>query len=209
MSLVPCPECGNQVSTLAEHCPNCGCPGTLFPSPDLSIGDTVRFGANPTTGEALQWRVARLQEGHALLVATTVLTTMPYGPEGGCPWERSDVRAWLNAVFPEAWLSKEERQHVTAVALHNEESADWGTPGGADTEDYCFCMSYQEALRYFTGNAQRAVGTPWWLRTPGIESSYTATVSGFGVINANGQESHTEGIGVLPALWIETSVADR
>ena len=113
---------------------------------------------------------------------------------------------WQQPCLP---LSKEERQHVTAVALHNEESAEWGTPGGADTEDYCFCMSYQEALRYFTGNAQRAVGTPWWLRTPGIESSYTATVSGFGVINANGQESHTEGIGVLPALWIETSVADR
>lgn len=26
MALIPCPECGRQVSTLASNCPNCGCP---------------------------------------------------------------------------------------------------------------------------------------------------------------------------------------
>jgi hypothetical protein len=26
MALIPCPECGRQISTLASSCPGCGCP---------------------------------------------------------------------------------------------------------------------------------------------------------------------------------------
>jgi len=26
MALIPCPECGRQISTLASSCPSCGCP---------------------------------------------------------------------------------------------------------------------------------------------------------------------------------------
>ena len=34
MALVKCPECGKEVSTLAESCPNCGYPAEYFPKPD-------------------------------------------------------------------------------------------------------------------------------------------------------------------------------
>jgi hypothetical protein len=32
MALVPCPECGRQISTKAEACPHCGCPASQFGS---------------------------------------------------------------------------------------------------------------------------------------------------------------------------------
>ena len=30
MALVSCPECGNKVSTFAQHCMSCGCPTSEF-----------------------------------------------------------------------------------------------------------------------------------------------------------------------------------
>ena len=36
MSLIPCPECGREVSTKAEACPHCGCP--IHPSTPAPTG---------------------------------------------------------------------------------------------------------------------------------------------------------------------------
>src|SRR5262249_45067816 len=46
MALVPCPECGRQVSTKAEACPQCGCPlaskiAALEASAHLQLSDSV------------------------------------------------------------------------------------------------------------------------------------------------------------------------
>ena len=40
MSLIPCPECGRQISTVAEACPGCGYPIQARPSPQTPTGPT-------------------------------------------------------------------------------------------------------------------------------------------------------------------------
>lgn len=38
MSLIKCPDCDNDISSLASACPKCGCPAQLFaPPPSISV----------------------------------------------------------------------------------------------------------------------------------------------------------------------------
>lgn len=49
MSLIKCPECGKDVSTLAEYCTNCGCPKSQFNCNDLEQenNDVDTIGCEP------------------------------------------------------------------------------------------------------------------------------------------------------------------
>ena len=43
MSLIYCPECKNQISDKAEHCPHCGLPSAYFKAPTTDVAGDVDY----------------------------------------------------------------------------------------------------------------------------------------------------------------------
>lgn len=95
-----------------------------------------------------------------------------------------------------------------------------GTPGGNDTVDKLFLLSYQEADEYFKDWKDRIAKDQdgkaflWWLRTPGYYDYNVVEVWEDGGIDPNGAfaccassfgESYEDGFGVRPAMWWNTA----
>ena len=98
----------------------------------------------------------------------------------------------------------------------------WSTPGGKNTFDQVFLLSYEETNYYFDKETDR-ICTPtsyavsrgadvrtgtvhagwWWLRSPGEKSNHAAFVNFDGTrytnVVSNGYLS------VRPAIWVELS----
>lgn len=91
--------------------------------------------------------------------------------------------------------------------------------GGKDTKDRIFLLSVDEADQYFENDGSRACqavytvrqngaykdtsneNTAWWLRSPGGNKGFAASVDNFGCVNPEGYSATAE-IAVRPALWI-------
>ena len=43
MALIQCPECGHKVSTMADACPNCGCPVRLMVNVESCVINGVKY----------------------------------------------------------------------------------------------------------------------------------------------------------------------
>lgn len=74
MALIKCPDCGNDVSSYAESCPNCGCPRWRVsgkPSASMTVGSRYAFGEYKR--EPITWRVLDIRNGKALLITDNVI----------------------------------------------------------------------------------------------------------------------------------------
>lgn len=172
-------------------------------------------------GEDITWRVLDAKDGSALLVSEKALAPGRYHhTKEDITWDKSSLRAWLNDEFLYAAFNDGERKRIFDTTRSNEGSINFGTPGGPDTDDNVFCLSYREALRYFTSPEElicyptrvakgKGVWTndegasPWWLRTPGDGGEFAAYVDEEGRINNNGFSVRLEGIGVRPAIVVD------
>jgi hypothetical protein len=76
MALIPCPECGNEVSELAAVCPGCGYPFEQSPRPP-GFGWTRKRG-RPRPLKATEWAWKGLQILGCFLIVVGVLTEWLY-----------------------------------------------------------------------------------------------------------------------------------
>ncbi|MCL2634965.1 MAG: DUF6273 domain-containing protein, partial [Oscillospiraceae bacterium] len=85
-------------------------------------------------------------------------------------------------------------------------------PGGANTNDYIFLLSVEEANKYFTSNSARIAEnssrntenfclTWWWLRSRGQVDKTPSSVQGNGEITGLSPGYIAE-CGIRPAMWI-------
>ena len=208
----------------------------------VAVGDIMRFGG-------YEWRVLYVQGGQALLLSELVLGHMPFYLAGFAneqeafyyldenengnnlaesfvtTWEQSDIRHYLNNEFTAARFSDAERAQITRTRVGNYNNQWYDTPGGNDTEDYVFLLSFDEVVRYFGGDerlysrlidsywlndrynstrvAQNVAGSAswWWLRSPGIDQSAAARIGVAGGVGVGGYDVFRVG-GVRPALWL-------
>lgn len=109
---------------------------------------------DPENGpEPLEWILLGIEDGRALLLSKYCIDCMPYYAEGfEATWETSDIRAWLNGEFIETAFTDEERSHIASVTLHTEDNRITGAPGGNDTEDRVFLLSFEESMKYLSVN---------------------------------------------------------
>ena len=195
----------------------------------MKTGDIVSFGRyeqdnNHGNGtEKIEWIVLTVQNGKALLLSRYVLDCISFNvaQRGWVPWAESTYREWLNGDFYSSAFSSSEKGYILKTSNTNDSNPKYGTYGGANTSDYVFALSIAEAQSYLSGTNGRGAPTSyaralgiqtsdsghyswWWLRSPGKDSSFTATVWSGGSIGKDGMYVDNWVGGVRPSLWVST-----
>lgn len=160
---------------------------------EAGVGDTFLFGEYEQDGnlengpEPIEWIVLRNKDNTLYAISKYGLENKPYHDiNEPVTWEECSLREWLNGEFYEEAFSKEEKAMILETELQNADNPYYGTPGGNDTIDKVFLLSYKEfepkAFAYQNcmptvyGEKQGiiiddkiAIQCKWWLRTPGIQ----------------------------------------
>ena len=188
----------------------------------VNVGDIVSFGSWPAQLEGpfmpLSWRVLEVRaNGDTLLLCHDIIECRSFhDSKGDITWQNCDLRYWLNAVFFARAFSSDEQALVIPEKCEAEDNAVFRTEGGGDTEDFVFCLGFEQAKRFFsvdatrqahpTAYAKRAPFTCWWwLRAPGGHQFSCAAVAENGAIDYNGFHASLDCIGVRPALVVSGS----
>lgn len=185
----------------------------------VNVGDIVSFGSWPAQLEgpfvSLSWRVLEVRaNGDALLLCRDIIECRSFhDSKGDITWQNCDLRYWLNAVFFARAFSSEEQALVIPETCAAEDNAVFRTEGGGDTEDFVFCLGFEQVKRFFSVDAMRqahptayAMRAPftcwWWLRAPGGHQFSCAAVAENGAIDYNGFHASLDCIGVRPAVVV-------
>ena len=201
-------------------------PAVAVPLPDdtasMSVGNLYTFGNceqdEQPGADPIEWQVLAVENSRALLISRYALAVKQYHKSWDkCTWEKSELRKWLNKDFYDSIFSKSEKSKVMEVLNTNKDSQ--YAEGGKDTKDRIFLLSVDEADQYFENDGSRACqavytvrqnraykdtsngNTAWWLRSPGGNKGFAASVDNFGCVNPEGYSATAE-IAVRPALWI-------
>jgi hypothetical protein len=127
--------------------------GSVRPSVDR-VGQYIEFGN--WRGKLIDWRVLDLDGDRALVISQDVLAVRQYHEEmTDVTWADSSLRRWLNNDFLQAAFSQEEQQTIITSPVNNPDNSEWGTYGGAVTEDKLFSLSIDEAYAYFGSDGDR------------------------------------------------------
>ncbi len=193
----------------------------------LEPGDTVTLGSYPQetngTKTPIEWIVLGEEEGNVLLISRRILDVKKYHETHiSVTWETCSLRAWLNGAFLETAFSAKDRALLVETVRTTADNTAQGTLGGAPTADLVFCLSAEEAERYFgeTLNGS-ASATPYaaakgiyqddapdsdacwyWLRSPGSSQSNAARVDFDGTVNLRGAMADYSKYGVRPAIVV-------
>lgn len=195
--------------------------------------DTVSLGTweqdNDTSngGEPIRWIVLEKFDDQLLLLCAESLEGRQYHhvPFEDVTWERSDLRAWMNADFYEAAFAPADQRLIRVAHNDNDDQSITGAEGGEATDDRVFALSETQAGIYLNSAANRAdIGAglaterassgglnvtedgtaDWWLRSPGTYGFAAQFVDASGSPVRSG--ANVDAIyGVRPALWIDIS----
>ena len=127
-------------------------------------------------------------------------------------------RYWCNDMFYVDAFTDEEKARILLTHNENPDNEQFGIPGGPDTDDYIFFLSYPEMLRYMPTDASRKCtqtisakyegkgndGNYWWLRTPGNWPFQAVMIYGTnGHISMAGSDVGHDNVGYRPCMWIK------
>ncbi len=117
----------------------------------VKVGEVVEFGsyeqdANMNNGkEAIEWIVLSKDKNQMLLISKYALDTLPYNKEyKSITWENCTLREWLNKSFYKTAFTDKERKMIKNTKLTNADNTVFGTPGGNDTKDNVFLLSFDD-----------------------------------------------------------------
>lgn len=209
-----------------------------------TIGSTVTFGRYEQNTavdgkEDIEWIVLDYDENQdkALLISRYGLETINYesNPEKGTTWEACLLRNWLNDGFMREAFSEKEQAAILVTEVDNSPSqgySEWPVKKENNTLDKVFCLSCEEARRYFNlsfydmenmkaritatqhamtdgtmsnENDKTADGEKavgWWLRSPGQEPIKAASVCHDGSLR---DSEYGWGCVARPALWLDVN----
>lgn len=124
----------------------------------LKEGDHITFGHYPQTEngtdiDPIEWIVLEVQENKALILSRYGLDGQPYHKSlAKVTWEKCTLRTWLNKDFQNTAFSQSEKKAILPTNVSNKKDQGyegWETPGGNNTRDKIFLLSYAEASKYF------------------------------------------------------------
>ncbi len=146
--------------------------------PSFRPGEYVEFGKYPQwhgdTSEPIEWLALENDGKTALLLAKYGLDCKPFHKERlEIGWDRCDLRKWLNGAFLRKAFSNSEQRRIKESDIYTDDNPEYGTAGCGETRDKVFCLSIEEAWRYF-GNVKEnygctekwhsnAVNQDWWV----------------------------------------------
>lgn len=178
----------------------------------IQPGEVITFGSfeqdNKTSNgaEKIEWIVATVEDGRALLLSKYVLYSMPFNSAGDVAWEESDARKWLNEDFYEKAFDENERASIYEVELQTREP---GYSRDITTRDHVFLLALADIGKYFDGmeywDETYSVGTDCYeLMTPA--TAYAEAHGAFNVTlnNKSAKKTiteHPELKGVVTCEW--------
>ena len=180
----------------------------------FKAGNSITLGNYPQTkagndNTPIEWLVLESDGETALLISRYALDCKPYNEEfEDTTWEQCTLRGWLNSEFFNKAFSTEEKQYILQSNVSADKNPKYSTNPGNATKDNVFLLSIVEANKYFkSDDARKCAPTDyaiqqgaytharykvegrracwWWLRSPGLNSSYTAFVYPDGSIYLN------------------------
>ena len=155
-----------------------------------NIGDVVTFGD-------YDWYViGKSDDGITLLMQNNLESKKYNDSYANVTWENCSLRTYLNNDFYNSF-SADDRAKIVSTHNSNPNNPDYNTSGGNETEDYIYLLSIEEAIAL--DSSIRGIGSWWWLRSPGQNSSHAAFVNEDGYVYAGGLSVDDEN-GVRPAL---------
>ena len=126
---------------------------------NYKVGDVILFGKYQqdaydeeilSVKRDIEWEILSVEEGRILVISKYALDTKPYNNEDKkVSWETCTLRNWLNNDFYNNAFSNEEKKEILSVTLDNKANTFYGTTGGNNTTDKVFCLSIEEAEKYF------------------------------------------------------------
>lgn len=199
-------------------------------------------GAGGFNKEPVKWRVLSQDSdnGTLFMLSDKNLDCKKYNEQyTSITWGNSTIRGWLNGTGDDSFIdnafSQNEKASVATTRVENKDNDEWGTPGGSDTEDKIFLLSYDESINTaygFTDNrnetstreakntdyaksrgawtsetAEYAGNGDWWLRSPAFNDAYAAVVSGSGWITGYGSFADNDEKAVRPAFNLDLKSA--
>ena len=156
-----------------------------------------------------------------LVISKEALDCKPYNTSyTDVTWETCTLRKWLNNDFINAAFSADERTMIPTVTVSADKNPDYSTNPGNATQDQVFLLSITEVNKYFSSDSARqceptdfAVANGawesdsgncwWWLRSPGYDPPFAATVLKYGDVYEHGYYVDIDYYAVRPALWID------
>lgn len=197
---------------------------------EYEAGDRIMFGSyeqdNDTSNgaEAIEWIVLDKNENGLMLISAYILDARAYDNViTTVTWETSDMRKWLNGDFYDAAFSGQEKSVIALTHNSTPGNVFRTIPGGNDTDDYVYLMSFEEAGALFASDAERCAqvtdyarargarwgdeireNTQYWLRTPGWDNSFAVYVHSNGSVkNHDSWQNYDRTIGVRPCITIK------
>ncbi len=183
--------------------------------------------------EAIEWLVLDVQGDKTLVISRYGLDCVPYNyvpnqTTEETTWETSTLRKYMNNDFYNTTFSNSEKSRILTTTVKAEDNPINGTDAGKNTQDKVFALSISEANKYFSSNGKRACEPTayakargvetvegvrgyegyerncwWWLRSPGTESYFAATVLHKGEVYSEGHYVDVDTNGAFrPAMWI-------
>lgn len=193
--------------------------------PAVKKGGYIKFGSyyqeNGSEKTPIEWKVLDKKENEVLLISRYALDCGQFHDDfEEITWEKCDLRKWLNGEFLKTVFTAAEQQKIVLTKLLNEKNPEFDIPGGKSTEDKIFCLSLDEAERFFQSDSSRKCkpskyaldrekhknGEPsdinwWWLRTPGCDMYGAMVVEHSGKLDLDGVQNYMN-IFIRPALWM-------
>ncbi|MCL2531032.1 MAG: DUF6273 domain-containing protein [Oscillospiraceae bacterium] len=172
---------------------------------DIFAGRTVEY----VQFDGAQWLVLEQRGDRMLLLREEALPARAYhGAFVEITWENSAMRDYLNGQ----WLNRmphSYRDRIVQTEVFNRDSR-FGMDGGENTQDYVFLLSVAEARLYFANDQARIaragnMNVFWWLRSPGLQADFAATVSAGGSLGITGSMVHgpmSANRYIRPAIWV-------
>lgn len=165
---------------------------------EFKNGQVIKFGRyfknNNNKKEPLEWRVLHTDGKTALLITENAIDCKQYHhKETIVSWHDCDLRKWCNEDFIMEAFSETEKKLIVITINHNKY--------GPETNDLAFCLSTDEAQKYFGYDTNRICKATsyalkngaydggngsiyWWLRSSGY--CHVAYVDRCGYVNYDG-----------------------
>ena len=221
------PAEGRSVSDyLADEKIIAGAEDTLWYQP----GNIVVFGFyeqdndRSNGAEPLEWIVLDSDGSKSLLMTRYVIDHV-HNDMSELYWVNSQSREWLNSEFFEAFTPEEQDAILTTKVYNGVETShpESGRPGGENTEDRIFLLSYQEALQYL-GTREAPVATDY-ARKQGVDMAFGScdsllrsvayteymekelgmAISDDGKLVQHSGAFRPEDTGLQPVMWVDLS----
>ena len=154
-------------------------------------------------GEPIKWRILGESPDKRgfVLISNVILFMKEFDPSTNV-WKNSSLRTYLNSDFYNNSFSEEEKESIISAVTDYNLTDKVFLLSAVSTDTYSISNYSYLSSNYNRIATYNNTNTPWWLRSQGLTSGYTAGVAYDGTINTYGADPEMV-VGVRPVIVIK------